>query len=685
MSTVVGIDLGTTYSVIAYVNAQGKPEIIPGTDSKAIMPSVVQFTPEGPIIGALAKEAQANGNPDTIAFFKRSMGDPEFLLSFYGRDYTPMDLSALILRALKERAEAFLGTPITEAVITVPAYFTHPQRIATIQAGKAAGLDVLKIISEPTAAALAYGIRPSSRLQRMLVYDLGGGTFDISLVEITATDLTVIATDGDNKLGGKDWDDSLIHYLSTRFEQETGLEMSDEELNDLSVQAEQLKQSLSSRQSAPIRIQAAGQMKTYTISRTTFEELTHDLMARTQMLTEQVLKKANLSWSGINGVLPVGGSTRMPIVRTFIERMSGKPAMGGINPDEAVALGAAIQAIMEVEQRNQDEPRLQLAGRKKTVDVIAHSLGLIAESDDQTRYLNSIIIQKNKPIPIENARPYQIAVRPKGDTRLEVFLTQGETDKPLECTYLGCYVFSDFPAIAGKIAKLEISYAYDKNGVVNISARETSTGQPLKLTIEPLPSDVPDRFALPPTQQTTQQQRQLTVYLAFDLSGSMSGRPLEEAKRAAREFMRQCDLQSTSIGLISFSDRATIDLHATNNKKKIEQAIDGLAIGRTGFGNLAHPFDDIHALLKKQSDARYAVVLTDGRWVNQARAITAAQICHRELIEIIAIGFGGADRNFLAQIASSSEQSLFTDLGKLTETFSTIAQEITGSRGSKRA
>ncbi|GER86256.1 molecular chaperone DnaK [Dictyobacter vulcani] len=676
MSTVVGIDLGTTYSVVAYVNAQGKPEIIPNEDGKATTPSVVQFTAHGPIVGASAKEAQANGDKDAVAFFKRSMGDSEFLLSLYGEDYTPTKLSTLVLRQLKEQAEAYLSTPVTDAVITVPAYFTHLQRTATIEAGQKAGLNVLKIISEPTAAALAYGLRPNAQAQRVLVYDLGGGTFDVSLVEITDAELNVLATDGDHKLGGKDWDDSLITYLATQFEQEYGIELNDEELNDLSVQAERLKHTLSIRQSATIRIQGSGQVGNYTVTRTLFEDITHDLMEKTKLLTERVLSATHLTWSDINGVLPVGGSTRMPVVRTFIEQMSGKAPMSGINPDEAVALGAAIQAVMELEQRDKPSLHFRLAGRKKTTDVIAHSLGLIAENTNKTQYINSFIIPKNLAIPTTQTRPYQMKVRRGGDTRLEVFLTQGESENPQDCTYLGLYVFINFPKIASRITQLDITYSYDKNGVVNVSAIEKSTGQPLTLKIEDLPADIPGRFLEPPVIPVAPQPR--TVYLAFDLSASMRGQPLKKAQQAARDFVLKSDLEYTSIGLISFSNQVYVDLEATHDATKIKRAIDELIIGRTGYGNLAHPFKEISRLFDGVSGLRYAVVLADGAWVNQKAAIQVAKRCHQEQIEIIAIGFGKANRNFLNQIASSSEQSFFTNLDSLSETFSTIAQEIAG-------
>src|SRR6266700_3226169 len=663
MGKFVGIDLGTTYSAAAYINADGKPEIIPGERGRAITPSVIYFGAEGSIVGDEAKEYQAAGVKEVVSFFKRSMGDSQFLLSFYGRDYTPVDLSALVLAHLKKQAEQHLRADVTDAVITVPAYFTHTQRTATIEAGRKAGLNVLKIISEPTAAALAYGLRPSQDAQRVLVYDLGGGTFDVSLIFITPTELNVIGTDGDHNLGGKDWDDRLIGYVESQFDAEFGVELLGDDVNEL-------------------RVQATGKVGRYTVTRELFDSLTRDLMERTQLLTERVLAEQNLSWQDLSGVLLVGGSTRMPMVSSYVERMSGKPPMRGINPDEAVALGAAIQAALEMEQASSNTPIYSLAGRKKTVDVIAHSLGMIAESADRSRYLNSVLIRKNLPIPSSQMRPYKMAVRRRGDSELEVFLTQGESDDPQQCAYLGRYVFSDFPPAADKSVILDITYEYDKNGVVHISAVERASGKPLHLSVEPVPLDVPARFAGRPMDQ--QVREHLTVYLAFDLSGSMSGRPLDEAKKAAEEFVSQCDLTTTSVGLISFSDSVHVDLVATQNGKDISRAIQQLSIGRTGYGNLGHPFNELYNHLSNATGSRYAIVLADGVWSHQDRAIHQAQHCHTAGIEVIAIGFGGADRGFLAKIASSSEQSFFTDLNRLTEAFSTIAQELTESAGEKR-
>ncbi|GCE22975.1 Hsp70 family protein [Dictyobacter kobayashii] len=680
MGRFVGIDLGTTYSAIAFINGEGRAEVIKNSDANAVTPSIIWFDGSRPVVGEEAREQMAAGATEIALLFKRHMGDPDFLLAFGDTDYIATDLAAIILRYLKKCAEDYLGESVTDAVITVPAYFKHAQRSATIEAGHKAGLNVLQIISEPTAAALAYGQRPGPNTQEQLflVYDLGGGTFDVSLVAITPTELKVIGTDGDDNLGGKDWDDSLLSHLEAQFEQEFGLELFGDDVNALRVQAEELKRKLSARQSATIRVQASGQVGSYTVTREQFERMTQGLMERTQFLTERVLRTAGKSWADITGVLPVGGSTRMPMVSDYIKRMSGNPPMGGIHPDEAVAIGAAIQAAMSLQdsQNPATENHFVLRAPKHTVDVIAHSLGLIAESADRTRYINSMIIPKNNAIPTQQMRPFELTLRRDGNTELEVFLTQGETQDPQQCSYLGRYIFSRFPHINSKTAILNITYAYDKNGTVTISATERTTGQPLALDIQPVPTDVPARFLRSPLEQQVPEEI-ITVYLDIDTSGSMAGRPLREAKKAAHQFVQQCDLSRIAIGLISFSSFVHVPLHATQDASKISRAIDSLS---SGGGTSGGSLNKVYNLLHDTVGPRYAVVLTDGAWMGRLGAIMAAQRCHKAEIQIIAIGFGRADHSFLRAIASSNEQSFFTDLGRLSETFSTIAREITMQR-----
>lgn len=678
MSTSIGIDLGTTFSVVAAIDENGQAQAIANPLGELLTPSVVDLGSSPPLVGREAKEKQQFGDTAVYAFFKRDMGNPHSLFLHNGRQYTPVDLSAMVLRYLKKAAEAELGETVTDAVITVPAYFNNLQRQATIEAGRQAGMNVLRIINEPTAAALAYGMRPTQERSVSLVYDLGGGTFDVSLVAILPDELRVIATAGDHYLGGKDWDDRILQYLATAFEDEFGLELLGGDLNALMVQAENAKISLSTRASVQVTVQAEGKTGQYTLTRAEFEEMTSDLMERTQRLVEQVLSDAAVTWADIHGVILVGGSTRMPMVHSYVERMSGKPPLRSVHPDQAVALGAAIQAALDLETGS--APVLLLGGRRQTVDVISNSLGMIAENKERTRYTNSIIIPKNQPIPSMQTRPFQFRISPRQDhNKLEVFMTQGESQRPQDCTFLGKYVFSGIPETRQRTVVIDITYAYNVSGMVEVSAVERSTQKPLHLSIEPLPLDVPDRFLLPPPKQTA--QRHLTVYMALDVSGSMAGKPLNEAKAAALRFLSEVDLAAVSVGIIQWSDRMEVITPASQSAREISIGIENLRTGRTGYGTAGNPFQTLNDLLGKAEGLRYGLILTDGELENQKRAIQSADACKKAGIEIIAIGFGHADKNFLRTVSSSDETSFFVDMSQLSDTFTTIAQELTESGG----
>lgn len=680
MGAFVGIDLGTTYSVVACITPQGTTDVLRDDQGRNLTPSVVDLSVQPAIVGWEAKEKQALGDSGVYSFFKQQMGSPNTLYLEGGRQYTPIDLSAYVLSHLKQIAEQRLGQTVTDAVITVPAYFKDPQRRATIEAGKQVGLNVLRVISEPTAAALAFGVRPTDKAAKYLVYDLGGGTFDVTLVEIAPDELRVIGTEGDHELGGKNWDERIFSYLTSHFEEEFGVSLVDDEINDLIVLSEDTKKRLSEKAAITVSVQGKGHHGRYDLTRDQFEDMTSDLLERTTRWCEQALKDQQMGWEDLEGVILVGGSTRMPAVKRLIEAKTGKAPLAGVHPDEAVARGAAIQAAMDYEKRS--GTMLMLSGRKSaSSDVISSSMGMIALSPDGAKYVNSIIVPKNKPIPCAETRPYTLSVRRSGENKLEVFMTQGETDSPMGCLYLGKYVFTGIPQLTSRTAVIDMTYSYNESGTVDVSAVERSTGTPLTLTIEPLPHDVPDRFMLPPVIEKVQEREHMTLYMAFDLSGSMSGHPLAEAQKAASGFLEQSDLSNTSIGIIEFSDSTMTTVKASQSARSIRDGITGMFIGRTGGGNSADPFDEIYDHLHRQKGQRYALVLTDGVWSYQDQAEQRAKRCHKAGIEIIAIGFGGADENFLRRISSREEFSFATDLNSLSETFSTIAQELTESGG----
>ncbi len=679
---VVGIDLGTTFSALARINEFHKPELLKNREGKSLTPSVVAVCVDPPVVGDEAKQLQAVGEEGVASFFKRAMGDPNWQFDAAGRLYTPTDLSALVLGKLKADAETVLNASVTDAVITVPAYFNNDQREATKAAGEAAGLNVLLIINEPTAAALAFGLGGGKIQGKVMVYDLGGGTFDVTVIELDEEEIRVLATDGDHELGGKNWDDRLAEFIAGEFYDEHGEQPLDdrESADDVVVAAEQAKIALSSAMSTKMRITHAGIRAAYTISREQFGGLTGDLLERTSILAENVLRNLSLGWSDLSGVLLVGGSTRMPMVGEFVQSRFGSPAVAGVNVDEAVALGAAIQANQLAGQQS-GRAVYSLPGAKRFQDVTSHSLGMVAVSEDGSAYVNSIILAKNQPIPSEDTRPYKLQTTASGPNTLEVYITQGESTVPMQCAFIGRYTADNVPHGKEGQSVVDITYAYDHSGIVQVAAEDRKTKEKLAMIKGPVPDDM-SWVELPPS--ATGGQGHVTAYLAVDLSGSMSGKPLREAQDAAREFARQTDMAHSSVGLITFADKVRTNIEATQDVKALEKAISKMSIGAVGYGNLASPFEDTRRLLQDVTGARYIIVLTDGVWSRQDVAINQAKKCHADEIEVIAIGFGQADRKFLAAVATSEAASFFTRSGELVKTFGGIAQQITEGGGQLR-
>ena len=696
MSAYVGIDLGTTFSAVAAINRDGKPEVVLNRVGRPITPSVIYFGQEPPLVGDEAKEMSRLGDGLVAAFFKREMGNEGWRLEIKGKSYSAEDLSALLLGSLKEQAEARLGEKVQEAVITVPAYFEDARRQATMRAGQRAGLEVVGIINEPTAAALAFGMAQGTQTRHVLVYDLGGGTFDVTLLRVTPESIEVEGTDGDHHLGGKDWDDAIIQYLAAEFREKHGIDPVEDPavLYDMLALAEKAKKELSARESTRLGLRCQGKQLTCELTRRSFEDLTVSLMERTQTLTEQVLTDARIAWTGLDGVLLVGGSTRMPMVERYVAAMSGKPGLHGVNVDEAVALGAAIKAACILKERRRlGQRRFLAAGAAKTIkDVMSHSLGMVAVAADGTKYVNSIIIRRNRTIPCEETRPFELATRAGGDNVLEVYMTQGESETPQECTVLGKYVWRGVPHSATGKAALDVSYSYDSDGIAHVRARDKASGQSKDLAQEPLPEDMA-WLGRPPEKAGP---GQATVYLAIDLSGSMRGGPLSEAKRAANNFVKQFNLKSVEVGLISFANTTQVNLTACREADAIQAGIEGWHVGDVGHGNLTHPFSTAFDLMAEgrqpaqdglvpttrspraaQAESlRYLIVLTDGAWCHQDAAVGAAIRCHEAGIRVIAVGFGTAKREFLKRIATSAEGSILTDLSGLSGALSSIAQVV---------
>jgi molecular chaperone DnaK len=485
---IVGIDLGTTFSAIAIVNEHGQPQIIADSQGNRTIPSVIFFDPGGPpLVGHNAKAMAASEPERVVQFVKREMGNPDYLFTVDAEDegWSAPELSALILRRLKKNAEEFLGKTVTDAIITVPAYFRDDQRSATIEAGQIAGLNVLEIINEPTAAALAYGYNNMETRRRILVYDLGGGTFDVTILEIDKGLLRVIATDGNAELGGKDFDDRILQSMFESFEAEHGIDLSDrlEVVGDWRDKAEKMKVRLSELKSVRERLSFEGKTTTLELSRDRFMEMTSDLVSLTEDLVNFTVDKADMTWSEVGDVLLVGGSTRMPMISELIERISGKKPIRSINPDDAVALGAALKgwlATSTLESLPGDAPVRQdntgaLPPPPITIqDVTAHSLGIV--TINHTGQLgNSIILPKNTTIPASREKLYTTSS--DAMTAVSIRVSQGE-DQDLDfCRVVGEFVLGPIPPRPKGESRIRVILSYDKNSNVKVSAIDEASGK----------------------------------------------------------------------------------------------------------------------------------------------------------------------------------------------------------------
>ncbi len=495
MGKIIGIDLGTTNSAVAVLEG-GEPTIIVNSEGDRTTPSVVAFRKDGErIVGKSAKN-QAITNPEnTIKSIKRFVGrkfeetvsergtiaynavkgkDGRAVVEIEGKNYTPEEISAMVLQKLKADAEAYLGETVTEAVITVPAYFNDMQRQATKDAGKIAGLDVKRIINEPTAAALAYGLDKGHQDQTVLVFDLGGGTFDVSILEIGDGVFEVKSTNGDNHLGGDDWDQKVIDWLAEKFKADHGIDLRADKmaLQRLKEHAEKAKMELSTTQTTQINMpfitaDASGPKHLdYTLTRAEFQKITSDLLDRVKKPVEQAIKDAGIKAAEINEVILVGGSTRMPAVQEVVKGITGKDPHKGVNPDEVVAVGAAIQGGV-------------LGGDVKGIlllDVTPLSLGVETLGGVMTK-----MIERNTTIPTRKMETYTTAA--DGQTSVEIHVLQGEREMAAYNKTLGKFTLANIPPAPRGIPQVEVTFDIDANGIVNVSAKDRGTGQEQKITI----------------------------------------------------------------------------------------------------------------------------------------------------------------------------------------------------------
>lgn len=473
MSKVIGIDLGTTNSAVAVLEGK-EPKIITNPEGNRTTPSVVAFKNGEIQVGEVAKR-QAITNPNTISSIKRHMGEEGYKVKVDGKEYTPQEISAMILQYIKKFAEDYLGEPVKDAVITVPAYFNDAQRQATKDAGKIAGLNVQRIINEPTASSLAYGLDKDEKDEKILVYDLGGGTFDVSVLELGDGVFQVLSTNGDTNLGGDDFDNAIIDWLIENFKKENSVDLSSDKmaLQRLKDAAEKAKKDLSGISSTHISLPfiSAGESGPLhleaDLSRAKFDELTHDLVARTKIPFDNALKDAGLSVSDIDKVILNGGSTRIPAVQEAVKQWAGKDPDHSINPDEAVALGAAVQGGV-------------ITGDVKDIvllDVTPLSLGIETMGGVFTK-----LIDKNTTIPTSKSQIFSTAA--DNQPAVDVHVLQGERPMAADNKTLGRFQLTDIPAAPRGVPQIQVTFDIDKNGIVNVSAKDMGTGKEQKITIK---------------------------------------------------------------------------------------------------------------------------------------------------------------------------------------------------------
>jgi molecular chaperone DnaK len=641
MAAAVGIDLGTTFSAIAYVNEHGVPEVLANAEGDRITPSVILFEDDDVIVGNYAKQAATVYPEQMVEFVKLHMGEEDYRFTYNGRAYSPEELSHFILAKLKHDAELRLGTTVDAAVITVPAYFDDRQRRATLRAGRMAGLEVLALLNEPTAAAFAYGLNNLGTSARILVFDLGGGTFDVTLVDMADREINVVATRGDHHLGGKDWDDCLIDHVAGLFIEKHGVDPREDlvSLHDLRSKCVSAKISLTRRPRVNIFHDYKEKVMRVSLEREDLEALTKHLLDRCERLTREVLSDAGTTAAAVDTVLLAGGSTRMPMVRAMLQAVFGKPPATDINPDEAIALGAALTATLEAARRAGADAPIDI----RTHDVTSHSLGLAVIRDD--KIANAQVVRRNTRIPAECTRE-DITTSFDGQTCIDLWLVQGEDRDPMKCSVLGHFEFYGIAPRPKGQSRLSVTYRYNSNAIVEVEAMDLQTGQILPFRV------ATNRVTLADIAEGRTPHQ---VILALDSSGSMYGGALRSAVSSAQRLTdRVLAKANRKVGVVACP--GGVRQLPTSDPERVARALEGLvAVGNTPLSKTLQRADE--SIQPEPGVGRVFVVFTDGHVDDPDELMRQSSALQERGARVITVHVGdAADKNLLRSVASAEAE-----------------------------